>query len=293
MGRIYRREDDSGYYGSGSTDSGGMWTGVPTSPAAGGQNTGGNPGGYIPLPSAPIIPTTVPTAPTTPTSSPQDFWTLFQEYMSKMPGLNMPDPNKYFDASGINRTYDTSRGNILSNMYSAQSRAANQAGALAGANGMLNRGGFTMRATTDAALPYTQALGQNETARAGSLQGNQQNLYNALMGQTTAQAGYQQQGIGNVFQMMNQGYNQQNLDLERQRLAQQNEQFGKTYDLQRFTSTIMPMFQKQWQDFITNMQQQPGSDKLDWGTVYQNFMKQMGLNMFGGGFGSSNSGGGS
>jgi hypothetical protein len=212
------------------------------------------------------------------------FWDIYSQFLKNSPGMNLPDPNKYFNEGNINKRYDTMAQNIGQRQSSAMARAGNQAGSMAGARGLMNPSGFTMNATYQASQPYVEALGNVESERAGSLAKNQTDLFNALFGKEKAQSDWSQQMMGNAFQQQGfnqqanqwqQGFNRQGEQWEKT-FGQQGEQFDKTYDLERW-KTMVPMIQGEWEKFMNDMQSQPGSDKIDWSEAYKRFLKQHGI----------------
>lgn len=121
----------------------------------------------------------------------------------------LPDPTPYFDAAGLNRLFDTARGNLGQQQASTAANAARRAGTLA--SGFLNPAGFVNMAATQATAPYAQQFGRLELGRAQGLQGLQQLLYQMLAQRALAERGGEDA--------------QRNYLLQLQQLAEQRRQF--------------------------------------------------------------------
>lgn len=93
---------------------------------------------------------------------------------------NFLDPTKFFDPTFINQRFDVGRGNTARAQGSAVAGAQRSAGAIAGAQGLLNAAGFITGAGSQARQPYASVFGQLEEGRASALNQNQGALYNAL-----------------------------------------------------------------------------------------------------------------
>ena len=111
---------------------------------------------------------------------------------------NQLNPNDYFNPGLINQYFDVGARNLNRGMGNAANTAQSQAGALAASFGRVNPMASILGAGTQARSPYVGALGQLEGQRAGALQGNQSQLYNALLQlmQGNRQFGLQQQQLG-------------------------------------------------------------------------------------------------
>lgn len=124
-----------------------------------------------------------------------------QYLRSIMPNFdfNMPDANKYFGTEGINKQYDIGRANLNFGMNQAVNDASAQAGALGASRGFANPSGFVSNSANQVRQSYFPQFGALEQQRAGALQGNQANLFQALMAQMNQSNQLKQNQFQNQF----------------------------------------------------------------------------------------------
>lgn len=121
--------------------------------------------------------------------------------------FNMPDANKYFGTDSINKQYDIGRQNLNFGMNQAVNDTSAQAGALSASKGYANNNAFVGNMANQVRQSYIPQFGALEQQRAGALQGNQAQLFQALM---------QQFGQGNQLRQ-NQFNNQ--FDIQKHRIG--------------------------------------------------------------------------
>ena len=112
---------------------------------------------------------------------------------------SMPNANQYFGPDAVNKQYDIARSNLNMGMNQAVSDASAQAGAIAGARGFANSGGFVNNAANQVRQSYFPQFGALEQGRASALNSQLASLYNALMGQTAMKNQFSQQNFNNMF----------------------------------------------------------------------------------------------
>lgn len=117
---------------------------------------------------------------------------------------SLPDPNQYFGADAINRSFDVSGGNLNRTALGAAGQSAGQMGALAASRGLANPSGATGAAFQSTLGSFAPQFGALEANRASALQGNQANLFNALLGNLQYQNAQRQLGYGNQFNLASQ-----------------------------------------------------------------------------------------
>lgn len=92
---------------------------------------------------------------------------------------SLPNPTQYFGTDGINKQYDVARSNLNYNMNQNVSDASSQAGALAASRGFANPSGFVANSANQVRSSFVPQFGALEQGRAGAMQQNQKDMYNA------------------------------------------------------------------------------------------------------------------